>query len=198
MTGRSKGLSRGEVARQLGVSKAHISELALRGEVPVDEDGRIRLKDADRVLKERANRRAGRPSAKEGKEKVSLAEAQRRKELALAEIRELDLEERAGRLVDADAVRKRVFEMARVERDAWLNWPARIGADLAAALGVEAHALTTELERHVRAHLAERATIGAMDPAGAGDGGPGLGRGTDAGPAPDGVGVGGSAPGAQR
>jgi hypothetical protein len=43
-------------------------------------------------------------------------------------------------------------------RDAWLTWPARIGPQLAADLGVEPAVLVTALEDLVRAHLEELAS----------------------------------------
>ncbi len=188
-----KGLSRAEIARKCGVSGTLVSDLALRGIIPVLNNGRIDLKTAQSILKEREEKRQRSPSAP-AKSNVSLLEAQRRKEVALAEMRELDLEARAGRLVDAAVVHKRVFEQTRIERDAWMNWPARIGPLLAAQFGAEAHAMTTELERHVRDHLTERATARAVDAAGPVDGGRGVGGGVAAGSAPDGVGMGGCAP----
>ena len=48
-----------------------------------------------------------------------------------------------------------MFKLARTERDAWLNWPARISAQMAARLGMDAHALHVALEAAVREHLAE-------------------------------------------
>ena len=48
-----------------------------------------------------------------------------------------------------------VFKLARAERDAWLNWPARISAPMAAKLGVDAHSLHIALETAVREHLLE-------------------------------------------
>jgi hypothetical protein len=50
-----------------------------------------------------------------------------------------------------------VFRLARQERDAWIAWPARIAATLAAELGVGTQQLQTHLERAVREHLAELA-----------------------------------------
>jgi hypothetical protein len=47
------------------------------------------------------------------------------------------------------------FRLARDERDAWVNWPARVAAMIAAELEVDPHQLHTVLERHVRDHLGE-------------------------------------------
>ena len=52
-----------------------------------------------------------------------------------------------------------MFWLARDERDAWVNWPARVVAMMAAELEVDAHKLHTVLERHVREHLNELAEI---------------------------------------
>ncbi len=67
---------------------------------------------------------------------VSFAEARRLKEAALAELRQLEVAERRGKLVNADIVRAEVFKLARVERDALQNLPARIAPLIAAKLGV--------------------------------------------------------------
>jgi hypothetical protein len=53
-----------------------------------------------------------------------------------------------------------VFRLARDECDAWVNWPARVAAMIAAELEVDPHTLHTVLERHVRDHLAELAEVG--------------------------------------
>ncbi len=52
-----------------------------------------------------------------------------------------------------------MFRLAREERDAWINWPARVAALMAAELGVEAHPMQKVLETHVRAQLAELAEV---------------------------------------
>jgi hypothetical protein len=41
------------------------------------------------------------------------------------------------------------------ERDAWLNWPARVSAQMAATLGVDPHTMHIALEAAVREHLIE-------------------------------------------
>jgi hypothetical protein len=60
-----------------------------------------------------------------------------------------------GELVDRAQAIGHVFRLARTERDAWLNWPARISAPLAAQLRVDPHALHIALEAAVREHLQE-------------------------------------------
>ena len=84
--------------------------------------------------------------------------ARAKKEVALAELKRLDLQEREGKLVDAAAVHDAVFRRFREERDALLNWPVRISAVMAAELGLEAGVLLVALEKHVREFLAGRST----------------------------------------
>jgi hypothetical protein len=48
-----------------------------------------------------------------------------------------------------------VFDLARQERDAWIGWPARVAANMAAELGVDAHMMEQVLDRYLREHLAE-------------------------------------------
>ena len=52
-----------------------------------------------------------------------------------------------------------VFRLAREERDAWVNWPARAAALMAAELGLEASKMQKVLEAHVRAHIDELAEV---------------------------------------
>ena len=58
-----------------------------------------------------------------------------------------------GELVDRSQAVAHVFKLARAERDAWLNWPARISSQMAAGLGVDAHALHVALDAAVRQQL---------------------------------------------
>ena len=64
-----------------------------------------------------------------------------------------------GELIDRAKAVAQVFRLARDERDAWVNWPARVAAVIAAELEVDAHKLHTVLEGHVREHLAELAEV---------------------------------------
>lgn len=60
-------------------------------------------------------------------------------------------------LVEKAVISRRVFEVFRQERDAWLAWPARVWALMADALGVPHPAPHALLEEQVRTHLAELA-----------------------------------------
>jgi hypothetical protein len=48
-----------------------------------------------------------------------------------------------------------IYVRSREEREAWLNWPARVSAQMAARLEVDAHEMHIALETAVREHLIE-------------------------------------------
>ena len=82
-----------------------------------------------------------------------------------AQEKQLGIQKKKGALVDRARAEALVFRLARQERDAWVTWPARVAALMAAevALGVErqfgkpviieAAILQRVLETHVRAQL---------------------------------------------
>jgi biotin operon repressor len=77
-------------------------------------------------------------------------------EMLKAQERKLRLDERRGQLVEKARALMLVHRLAKEERDAILAWPARIAAELAAELGVDAHRLQTLMDARLRQHLAER------------------------------------------
>jgi hypothetical protein len=86
---------------------------------------------------------------------TSLLQARTVNEVVKAQTNKVRLAQLKGELVDRLQAIAHVFKLARTERDAWLNWPARVSALLAAELGVDAHVLHVALENAVRAHLQE-------------------------------------------
>ena len=74
-------------------------------------------------------------------------------------------------LVDRARAEMLVFRLARQERDAWVTWPARVAAIMAAELSAEMEKITGEaasigtgvlqrvLEAHVRDQLAALADL---------------------------------------
>ena len=76
-------------------------------------------------------------------------------EVLKAQERRLRLDKMKGELIDRGKATALVFKLAREERDAWVNWPARVAALIAAELAVDAGAVQKALEAHVRAHLDE-------------------------------------------
>ena len=86
---------------------------------------------------------------------TSLLQARTVNEVVKAQTNKVRLARLKGDLVDRSQAIAHVFRLARTERDAWLNWPARISAQMAANLEVDAHALHVALETAVREHLME-------------------------------------------
>jgi hypothetical protein len=104
-------------------------------------------------------REHGEPIAPGPGQAMTFMQARTANEVLKAQERRLRLQQMKGELVDRAKAVSQVFRLARNERDAWVNWPARVAAMIAAELEVDAHKLHTVLERHVREHLAELAEV---------------------------------------
>jgi len=92
-------------------------------------------------------------------------------EVLKAQTARIRLQQLKKELVDRSKALAHVFRLARQERDAWMSWPARVSAQMAAELSakivekpdggfeVDAHTLHVTLESHVREHLAALADL---------------------------------------
>jgi hypothetical protein len=76
------------------------------------------------------------------------------KDSALAGLRALEFQRKAGALIELDAVQTLFFELSRGFRDALLSWPSQVGPLIAADLDLPAGRVTELLEQHVRALIA--------------------------------------------
>ncbi len=90
---------------------------------------------------------------------TTFLQAKTANEVLKAQERRLRLQKLKGELIDRARTTAHVFRLARQERDAWLTWPARVAALMAADLGAEPAAMQKALETHVRAHLDELAEV---------------------------------------
>jgi hypothetical protein len=86
---------------------------------------------------------------------TSLLQARTVNEVVKAQTNKVRLSRLKGELVDRSQALAQVFKLARTERDAWLNWPSRVSALLAAELNVDPQTLHIALESAVREHLQE-------------------------------------------
>lgn len=175
------GLSIRAYARQRGVSHVAILRAVKQGRIPLEADGTVDVAKANASW-ERSSDPGRHPTRSEKLRPVAEAavgsvretlkeqglpfsgnltfvQARTAHEIAKAHLARLRLQERRGELVDRANAAALVFRLAREERDAWINWPARVAALMAAELGVEAHAMQKALEAHVRAQLAELAEV---------------------------------------
>ena len=58
-------------------------------------------------------------------------------------------------MMQKEVAEKILFEQARASRDAWLNWPTRVGPLLAADLGLEADRVVGALTEYVHKHISQ-------------------------------------------
>ena len=92
---------------------------------------------------------------------TSLLHARTVNEVVKAQTNKVRLARLKGELVDRSQAVAHVFKLARAERDAWLNWPARISSQMAAGLGVDPHVLHVALDAAVRQQLQD---LGDLQP----------------------------------
>ena len=182
------------LARHIGVSETAVRRAEKAGRIRREPDGAwdlARVQAAWSSNTDRAQQRrqhgamkpvpeaavgAVRDTLREHGEPVSAGgmtfmQARTANEVLKAQERRLRLQHMKGELVDRAKAVAQVFRLAREERDAWVNWPARVAAMMAAELSasgsdaadeavqVDQHSLHMVLERHVREHLAELAEI---------------------------------------
>jgi hypothetical protein len=141
---------RGTHAKALGVQMAATTRQATKA-VP---------EAAIRAVAETLQEAGAEPEpGEEGKGEVSFLRARMANEVLKAQTAKVRLQKMKGDLVDRNRATGMVFDLARRERDAWIGWPPRIAANMAAELGVEAHRMEQVLDKYLRAHLAEMAEV---------------------------------------
>lgn len=172
----SAAVSQSALGRMLGVSETAVRKAVARGRIRRRPDGLI---DAEEALRDWhknsvALRHVGmewlqeqiefpplddddgsqdRSSPERGK--PTIAELQRANLALKAQKQKLELDARRGELVERAKAERVVFEFGRRVRDAWVLWPARVAAGLAAQFGADPHAVETALAAEVRKHLEE-------------------------------------------
>jgi len=162
------GLSIRAYARHRGVSDTAVHKAIRVGRITPDSDGTLNPETADRdwdrnsQLKpevgtaQRAATVAGESGGGGGNGGgTSLLQARTVNEVVKAQTNKVRLAQLKGDLIDRNQTLAQVFKLARIERDAWLNWPGRVSARMASELGVDAHSLHLALENAVREHLQE-------------------------------------------
>lgn len=112
-----------------------------------------RLQNLKKLLKELDEKDTGSTTAEEGRRRLVVAEAG---------LKQLALQERRGTLLDKSEVEAAAFNRAREERDALLNWPARVAPLVAAEFSIDPRQLFASLEKHVRQFLDERSQAGPL------------------------------------
>lgn len=170
--------SQREVARRLGVSHTALQKAQRAGRIAPEADGgwdvdkvRARLAESSDPVRKTAVFVA--PAAPPPPPRPTVApaaapdplpraagntfhDARTANEVLKAQERRLRIDERKGKLVDKARALLLVHRLAKEERDAILAWPARVAAEMAAELGVDAHRLQTMMDARLRQHLAAR------------------------------------------
>jgi len=169
------GISIRAYARHRGVTDTAVHKAIRTGRVTPEADGTIDPDRADAdwarntdspkrgttqhaesvVVREVNGEQSAVLPASHGPGGTSLLQARTVNEVVKAQTNKVRLARLKGELVDRPQAIAHVFKLARSERDAWLNWPARISAQMAARLGVDAHAMHVALEAALREHLQE-------------------------------------------
>ncbi len=86
---------------------------------------------------------------------VTLTDARKAKTIQDTHLTRLKVQQLRGELVDRKMAESQAFAAGRLERDAWMAWPARVAAQMAADLRLESREVHTVLEQYVHEHLAE-------------------------------------------
>jgi hypothetical protein len=180
-----QGMSERQYAARAGLSRGAIQKAKTAGRLVLHEDGSIDAAASDRLRAETTDpsktRKPPAPKLKPVPEAAVAAvgdtlreqglavpavgggttflQAKTANEVLKAQERRFRLQKLKGELIERARALALVFRLAREERDAWVTWPARAAALMAAELGVEPAAMQKVLEKHVRAHLDELAEV---------------------------------------
>lgn len=177
-----KGLSERQYAARVGLSRGAIQKAKAAGRVVLHDDGSIDATRSDALRAAATDpsktRHGARPTARlkpvpdaalssvgdtlkehglgvPSSGGTTFLQAKTAHEVLKAHERRVRLSKLKGELVDRDRAKAMVFNLAREERDAWVTWPARVAALMAAELGTDVATVQRVLERHVRTHLEE-------------------------------------------
>ena len=187
-----QGMSERQYAKHAGLSRGGVAKAKESGRLVLHPDGSIDAEASDRRRRAATDPARQRPRPGAGTaapeaprprpvatpagdlgetpglgpgEQTSYLKARTLNEVLKAQDRRLTVEERRGKLVERAKVERLVFRLAREERDAWVNWPARVAALMAAEIAAEVEratgapaaidpgAVQAVLERHVREQL---------------------------------------------
>ena len=178
------GLSIRAYARHRGVTDTAVHKAIRSGRITPEADGTIEPERADAQWERNTSdpkpgttRQAVKVSVPESQSDASgmsggstignsgggtsLLQARTVNEVVKAQTNKVRLARLKGELIDRPQAIAHVFKLARSERDAWLNWPARVSAQMAAKLEIDAHTMHVSLESAVRDHLQELGNLQA-------------------------------------
>ena len=144
---------RGQQAREMATATAAGTSRAAAATKPVPQAALRAVAD---TLRDAGTEPA--PGEATGGE-VSFLRARMANEVLKAQTAKVRLEKMKAEVIDRARATAMVFDLARRERDAWLNWPPRVAANMAAELGVDAHRMEQVRDIYLRQHLTEMAEV---------------------------------------
>ena len=199
-----QGMSERQYAARVGLSRGAIQKAKATGRLVLHEDGSIDAEASDALRAQATDPSKTRKAPKKEpklkpvpeaavsavgetlKEQglaapapgggTTFLQAKTAHEVLKAQERRIRLQKLKGELVDRARAETLVFRLAREERDAWVNWPARVAAPMATELAlaldqaadarhgnakpaVTAALIQRLLETHVRAQLDSLADV---------------------------------------
>ncbi len=180
-----QGMTERQYAAHVGLSRGAIQKAKAAGRLVLYPDGSINAAASDARRAETTDpsktRKAPGPSLKTVPEAAvaaigdtlreqglavpaagggtSFLQAKTANEVLKAQERRIRLQKLKGELIDRAKATALVFSLGRQERDAWLNWPVRVAALIAAEANADVHAIQTSLDKYVRLQLAEMAGV---------------------------------------
>lgn len=167
------GVSLRAYARHRGVSDTAVRKAIKSGRITTEPDGTIDVAKVDQEwalntdqAQQRKHKKAVPKAALDAvaetlKENGASAggttymQARTANEVLKAQTNRIKLQQLKKELVDRAKALSHVFQLARSERDAWMGWPSRVSAQMAAELEVDPHKMHVTLEFYVRQHLSE-------------------------------------------
>jgi hypothetical protein len=166
-----EGMSEREYSAHSGLSRGAIQKARRASRLVVYGDGSINAAASDvrrgeMTDPDQQRRSTGGDSGFSGPaDSSSYLKARTALTVYQAQEKQLGIQKKKGALVDRARAEMLVFRLARQERDAWVTWPSRVAALMAAEVAagverqfgkpviIEAAILQRVLETHVRAQL---------------------------------------------
>lgn len=136
-----------DYAKHRGVSLQAVQDALRYKRIKKEKDGRIDPVKADADWEKNTNPAKARNQKvpTDGNESYNYHKARAAREVYEARLSKLEFEEKSGKLIDAEKVKRQAFEIARITRDAVLSIPDRISAELAGITDQAAiHSLLTK------------------------------------------------------
>ena len=159
------GMSIRAYARHRGVSPSAVHKAIKTGRITPEEDSTLEPEKADQQWAQNTNPIRGKNQHKESTDNISdpnhgsYIKAKAANEVLKAQHIHLKLRKEKGELIDKAQALSHIFAFARAYRNAWLNWPARISAQLASEFKIDPHQLQAKLDDYIREQLNEIADI---------------------------------------